>query len=159
MVYNNDYVERLVIKSCFDNPLLWSNLKPWWFDNPISTDISWKVKGYKRTHGYEPDVETCLGLLDHDRLKCDRDHVRLWLDVKPISSDDKNILISLFKGQAMLFEILLNHFGKKPVDGQTLEELRGLVPYFKKHLEDTDYNIDELKRILNTIIKYYERLK
>ena len=159
MKYNAQDVERRVIKACFDNPLLWSNVKPWWFDNPISTDISWKVKGYKKTHGYEPDYETCLTLLDHDRLKCDEEHVRLWLDVKPISNEDKNILISLFRGQAMLFELILNHFSRKVIPRKNLLELRGLLPYFKKHLQDTDHNVEELKQILNVINKYYERLK
>lgn len=155
MKYNREYVERIMIKSCFDNPLLWSNLKPWWFDGKLSTDISWRVRKFKSTHGYEPDVETCLTLLDD----YDLEHVRLWLDVKPIETKDRNILISLFKGQAMLFEILLNHFGKKPVDEKTLGELKGLVPYFKKHLEDHDHNVDELKKLLNIIIKYYDKLK
>ncbi len=137
MVYNNAYVERLVIKACFDNPLLWLSVKPWWFGDPISTDISWKVKGYKKTHGYEPDIETCLGLLDPDKTRCDVDHVRLWLDVKPISNSDKNILFSLFKAQAQLFELIQNHFSRKPIRDEDLQNLRGLIPYFKKHLQDT----------------------
>ncbi|MEK6264619.1 MAG: hypothetical protein N2B06_07625 [Clostridium sp.] len=159
MKYNAQNVERLVIKSSFDNPLLWSNVKPWWFDNPIASDISWKVKGYKATHGYDPDFETVLTLLDYNKCKCDEDHVRLWLDVKQVSSEDRSILISLFRAQAMLFEIILKHFGKKEIPHKTLLELRALVPHFKKHLENCYYNVDELKKILNVINKYYDKLK
>lgn len=159
MKYNHEYVERLVIKSAFDNPLLWLNLKPWWFDDPISTDISWKVREYKRSHGYEPDEETCLTLLDPDRCKCDIDHVRMWLTLRPISSDDKNTLISMWKAQAMLFELLLNHWDKKPIPSDTLQNLRRIVVQFKKHMEDTERDWDELKKLLNIINRYYAKLK